>query len=97
MSRTYRQDSNGSTVNDGKHYHAINERNDPWDFSPYDRGESRILLRDEILQYIRDNKGVLTSEIIDHIFTKHPDMGDVGGSWGILELLDEMKREGKIE
>jgi len=90
MSRTIRKDLDGSTVHDGKAYKAWNIRTDPWDFpQPYNRSEARKLLRDEILQYIRDGEETTTTNIIDH-FYQHD-------SWLILDLLDELVAEGLIE
>ncbi len=97
MSRTFRTDMDGTIVRDGKAHIAQNEHNDPWDVGvPYNRAENRRLLKDEILQYVRENDEALTSEIIDHILIKHPDLKAISGSWIVLELLDELKSEGEI-
>lgn len=97
MSRTYRKDIDGTKVHDGKAYNAANERSDPWDWpQPYDRAEARKLLETEIIQYLIESEERETSDILEYIFTKHPELNTLGGSWLILTMLDDMKERGLI-
>jgi hypothetical protein len=95
MSRTVRKDMDGKQVHDGKAYKAWNIRSDGAFVKPYSRSETKTLLRDEILQYIRENGGSTTTQILDYFGGRLASYETTG--WIILGILDELQQEGLIE